>query len=100
MSTLVFNFEAGFSNDKVKIIIDNAKTIEREEVSSDYASGLAATVESEVESGKHEVSVLVTTSNLEQRFSIEVTETKYIRVWIDELGNLIYKIQDEMQYYF
>ncbi len=100
MAKLVISCEAGFSNDRCSIVIDNNDPIKFEDVNTDYSIGLAKKSELKLKKGRHRVTIDVSTRRLMQSLRVNVADTTYLRIWIDEGGNLTYKIDYQMPTYF
>ena len=97
MKQLRIDLQAGFSNDTVKIRIDNHEVFQKEGVSTDYSIGRADSVEAEVKEGDLTVEVSLPKKNLSK--AIEISKAAYLKVSVQN-GEIVLDPSNEMPLYF
>lgn len=99
MASLVIDLQDGFSDDTVVVQVDGQEKYDKQGVNTDYALGLADSVEIQVPEGSVNVQITVPSRQLSGTIVLEVSTTVYLGVCILD-DRIDYRISDEMFQYF
>jgi len=90
----VLDFQDGFADDTVTIHIDGKEKCHTISLSTDYALGLAESVQIQVPSGSVQIQITVVSRHISELVELEVSETVYLGVSILE-GRIHHQISDD-----
>ncbi len=94
MVTLKIDLQAGFSGDRVQVLVDGETILEADEVSTDYSIGHAASAETEVEPGSHQVEIRVPAKQVSESVSVTVEGPVFVGVSLDD-GRLEVRVSEQ-----
>lgn len=83
MGVLAIALEAGFDDDHVIVRVDDRVVLDEEGVTTRYQIGLARMLEAPVTAGSVQVAVQVPERELAGETTVDVDETRSLRVWIE-----------------
>lgn len=99
MIALTVDFHAGFAGDTVEVVIAGKQVFHKEDLSTDYSIGLAASFQAEVPAGPLAVRIAVPSRGLERTLELRGAGPQYVGVSV--AGDALdCKVQDEPFQYF
>ena len=101
MASMVIDLQTGFSADTVVVLVDGARALSRENVTTDYSIGRADSAEVDVAAGAERVSVEVQipTQNISGKTTVDVGNTPYVGV-SSENGKVEFRFSETVFVYF
>ena len=76
------DLQEGFNNDAVEIYVDGDKVLEREGVTTKRTLGFALSHELDISEETVEIEINVPTQNLSKSFSVDLSDTPYVGISI------------------
>jgi hypothetical protein len=99
MVNLVIDLQEGFKDDTVVILVNDQEVFQKQGLSTDYSIGFADRAECQGPPGKRTVEVRLPQKNLTARVEVDVQDTKYLGVEVQE-GRIEFTKSDDIFLYF
>lgn len=82
MAILSIDFQSGFINDTIVLLVNDEEVFHKEHVNTKLLLGLADSFKTEIETGLVSIEIHVLTKDIKKALVLEVLEDKYIGISI------------------